>query len=146
MLQPHTYDDGRRHVYSDYHPRWLRRRVSTYWWLEKPSYFAFIMRELSCLFVAWVVVFLLLLVRAVTGGPAAYQAFLDWSAGTPILLLNLVSFGFIVYHAITFFIAAPQALVVHVGRTRVPGTIVGAAHYAALVAISMVVAWILLGA
>ena len=40
-------------VYTDYHPRWLRRHVSTYWWLEKPSYFAFILRESTCLFVAW---------------------------------------------------------------------------------------------
>ena len=38
-----------------YHPRWLRRRVSTYWWLEKWSYFAFVLREGSCLFVAWFV-------------------------------------------------------------------------------------------
>ena len=32
-------------IYTDYHPRWLRRHVSTYWWLEKGSYFAFILRE-----------------------------------------------------------------------------------------------------
>ena len=48
-----------------YHPRWLRRRVSTYWWLEKRSYFAFILREVSSMFVAWFVVYLLLLVNAV---------------------------------------------------------------------------------
>ena len=41
-----------------------------------------------------------------------------------MLLLNVVSFLFVVFHAITFFDAAPQALVVHVGRTpraRTPG-------------------------
>ena len=34
--------------YADYHPRWLRPQVSTYWWLERRSYFVFILRELSC--------------------------------------------------------------------------------------------------
>ena len=42
--------------YTEYHPRWLRQHVSTYWWLGKWSYFAFILREISSLFVAWAVV------------------------------------------------------------------------------------------
>ena len=95
---------------------------------------------------AWFAVYLLMLVHAITQGEAAYQAFLSWSAGTMVLLLNLVSFGFIVYHAITFFAAAPQAMVVHIGRKRVPSSLVGAAHYLALVAGSALVAWVLLGA
>jgi fumarate reductase subunit C len=133
-------------AYTDYHPRWLRRHVSTYWWLEKWSYAAFILREMSCVFVGWFVVFLLMLVGAVGDGPAAYQAFLTWSATPAILLLNAVSLAFIVLHAITFFQAAPQALVVHVGRKRVPTHLVGAAHYGALIAASAVVWWLVRGA
>ena len=126
-------------AYTDYHPRWLRQHVSTYWWLGRASYFAFILREASCLFVAWFVVYLLLLVRAVSVGPAAYEAFLAWSAEPGILLLNIVSFAFLVLHAITFFDAAPQALVVHVGGRRVPGRLVAALHYAAWLAASVIV-------
>lgn len=106
---------------------------------------AFILRELSCLFVAWFVVYLLVLVRAVNQGEAAYQGFLAWSAGPSVLLLNVVSFAFIIYHAITFFIAAPQALVVHVGGKRLPSALIGGAHYLALAAVSAIVAWVLLG-
>jgi fumarate reductase subunit C len=146
MFEPHSYSEGRPHAYTAYHPRWLRQRVSTYWWVQKPSYFAFIMRELSCLFVAWFVVYLLMLVRAIGEGEAAYQAFLAWSAGPGVLLVNLVGFGFIVYHAITFFVAAPQALVVHVGRKRVPSILVGAAHYLGWMVVSAVVAWVVMGA
>ena len=36
-------------AYTPYHPRWHRQRISTYWWLERPSYFLFILRELSSL-------------------------------------------------------------------------------------------------
>ena len=132
-------------VYN-YHPRWLRRRVSTYWWLEKPSYFAFVLREGSCLFVAWFVVYLLLLMYRVLQGDAAYREFLAWSARTPVLLLNVVSFLFLVYHAITFFDAAPRALAVHVGKTRVPETLIGVSHYAAWLVASAVVFWLIMGA
>jgi fumarate reductase subunit C len=135
-----------RHGYTEYHPRWLRQHVSTYWWLEKGSYFAFILREASCMFVAWLVVYLLLLVNAVSQGPGNYALFLEWSATPWVLLLNVVSFLFLVYHAITFFDAAPQAMVVHVGRNRVPGHLVLAGHYAAWVVASVFVGWLLLGA
>ena len=55
-------------AYTDYHPRWLRRRVSTYWWLEKWSYFAFVLREGSCLFVGWFVVYYTYLPGAIPHG------------------------------------------------------------------------------
>lgn len=134
------------HVHTDYHPRWLRRHVSTYWWLEKPAYFAFILREGSCMFVAWFAVYLLLLIQSVVNGPAAYQQFMAWSATAWVMLLNLVSFAFLVFHAITFFDAAPQAMIVHVGRTRVPGHLVLIGHYVAWAAVSVVVFWLLVGA
>ena len=135
---------GERHVYTEYHPRWLRQPVSTYWWLEKRSYFAFILREASCMFVAWLVVYLLLLVNAVRQGPGGYAQFLDWSATPWVLLPNLVSVLFLVYHAITFFDAAPQAMVVRVGRHRVPGHLVRAGHYVAWIVVSGFVGWLLL--
>jgi fumarate reductase subunit C len=130
-------------VYTDYHPRWLRQPKHTYWWLEKPSYFAFILRELTCLPVGWFAVYLLLLTQAVIDGPAAYAQFMAWSASPWMILVNVVSFALLVFHAITFFDAAPQALVVHLGRTRVPAVLVLIGHYAAWVAASAAVMWLL---
>ena len=133
-------------AYTPYHPRWLRRRVSTYWWLEKPSYFSFVLREATCVFVAWSVVYLLVLIRRVLQGAAGYEEFLAWSGRPSVLVLNIVSFVFLVYHAVTFFDAAPRALVVHIGKTRVPERVIGISHYAAWAVASLVVYWILLGA
>ncbi len=48
--------------------------MSTWWWTKKRSYFVFVMRELSSIFVAWWVVFLLLLVNAVGRGEKAPAA------------------------------------------------------------------------
>ena len=49
-----------------------RRPVSVWWWTRKRSYFMFVMRELSSLFIGWLVFYLLLFVRAVAHGEAAY--------------------------------------------------------------------------
>ena len=134
------------HVQTPYHPRWLRPHVSTYWWIEKPAYLAFILREGTCMFVAWFTAYLLLLLRAVQQGEVAYEAFMAWSATPSIVGLNLVSFGFLLFHAVTFFQAAPQALVVHVGHRRVPARMMLAAHYAAWAVASAVVFWLVVGA
>jgi fumarate reductase subunit C len=132
-------------LYTEYHPRWYRPRTSTYWWLQRWSYFAFILRELSSVCIAWFVVYLLLLVRAVSKGDPSYQQFLSWSASPFVLLLNLVSLLFVVYHAITWFNLAPQAMVVRLRGKRVPGTWVAASNYLAWALLSALVAWLLLG-
>jgi succinate dehydrogenase subunit C len=132
-------------VYTDYHPRWLRTRVSTYWWLQRGSYLVFILRELSSIFVAWFVLYLLLLVRAVSLGPTPYQRFLAWSGQPLVLALNIVSLFFVVFHAITWFNLAPKAMVVRLGRTRVPGILIAASNYFAWALASALVVWLLLG-
>ena len=128
---------------GEYHHRWLRRPVSTYWWLEKPSYLAFILRESSCMFVAWFVAYLLLLIRSVLKSEESYQQFLVWSATPAVVLVNAVTFAFMLYHAVTFFDAAPRAMVVRIGRKRVPARLVLAGHYAAWLAVSLLVGWLL---
>lgn len=134
-----------RASYTTYHPRWLRRRPSTYWWLERRAYLAFITRELSSIFIAWFVVYLLLLVRAVAQGDASYRQFLDWSRHPIVLLLNAVTLLFVFFHAVTWFNLAPKALVVHVRGKRVPGSLVSASNYVAWAGVSALVLWLLLG-
>ena len=134
-----------RPPYTEYHPHWQRRRMSTYWWLERRSYVAFVAREISSLFIAWSVVLLLMLVRAVGQGVDSYRQFLAWTATPPVLLLNVVSLAFVLFHAITWFNLAPAALVVHVGGRRVPGSMIAASNYAAFIAACAVIAWLLVG-
>jgi fumarate reductase subunit C len=130
--------------YTEYHPRWHRSRMSTYWWLGSWSYLAFILRELSSVAVAWFVVYLLLLVRAVGQGEGQYQEFLSWSGSPGVLLVNLVSLAFVVFHALTWFNLAPQAMVVRLRGRRVPGAWIAAANYAAWALLSALVAWLIL--
>jgi fumarate reductase subunit C len=133
------------HAYTAYHPRWFRRRVSTYWWLQRGSYLAFILRELSSIFVAWFVLFMLMLVRAVNAGLSGYAEFLEWARHPAVLALNVVSLLFIVFHAITWFNLAPQAMVVRVGRKPMPGFLITAANYVGWVVVSAFLVWLLAG-
>jgi fumarate reductase subunit C len=119
-----------------------RRPISTWWWTRKRTYFVFVMRELSSIFIAWFVVFLLLLLRAVTDGPTAYDDFLDWAASPVVVAVNVVASVFLVLHVVTWFSLTPQAMAVRVrGRPVPPMAIIGA-QYAGLAVVSAFVFWL----
>src|SRR5262245_53371364 len=131
-------------AYTDYHPRWYRPRLSTYWWLDRWPYLAFILRELSSVLVAWAVVYLLFLIQALARGASSYREFLNWSINPGIVLLNIVALAFLCFHAATWFNLAPQAMVVHARGKRVPGAWIAISNYAAWAVASGLVAWLLL--
>ncbi|HYX92856.1 MAG TPA: hypothetical protein VE782_14925 [Myxococcaceae bacterium] len=128
-----------------FHARWYRPQMSTWWWLQRPSSLLFILRELSSVFVAWFVIYWVLLLRALSQGEVGYREFLSWAAQPEILLVNLVSLFFVVFHAITWFNLAAQATVVHLRGRRVPGIWIAAANFAAWALVSVLVAWIVGG-
>jgi fumarate reductase subunit C len=91
-------------------------------------------------------VYLLLLVRAVSESESSYREFLGWSGRPLVLLVNVVGLGFVVFHAITWFNLAPQAVVVHMRGKRVPGALITASNYLAWAVTSALVIWLILGA
>jgi len=123
-------------------PLTYRRPLSTWWWTRKRTYFVFVMRELSSIFVAWFVVFLLLLLRAVTDGPAAYDDFLDWAASPFVVGLNVVAAAFLVLHVVTWFSLTPQAMAIRVRGRPVPPVAIVGAQYAGLAVVSAFVVWL----
>ena len=122
--------------------RLYRPRVSTWWWTRKRSYFVFVMRELSSIFIAWFVVYLLLLVYAVGQGEAAYRTFLDWASAPWVVALNVVALLFVLLHTVTWFSLTPQAMDVRLDGRRVPGFHVIAGQYTGLVVVSLFILWL----
>ena len=131
MTHPAVQPDLRHH-----------RPVPVLWWVRKRSYFVFVMRELSSIFIAWLVLYLCLFVRAVGQGEEAYEAFLDRAASPWLVALNVVAFGFVVLHTITWFALTPKAMVVAVRGRRVPGVVIIGAQYAVLAVVSGFVWWL----
>jgi fumarate reductase subunit C len=129
---------------AGYYAHWYRPRISRLWWLRRRPYLVFVIRELSSVFVAWSVVFLLLLVHAISAGDRQYRRFLDLAGNPGMIVLNLVALGFVVFHAITWFALAPQAIVVRVRGRRVPGEAILLLHYLAWAVVTGVVAFVVL--
>lgn len=125
--------------------RLYKPKVRLLWWLSRRSYTLFVLRELSSVFVAWSVVYLLLLVRAVGRGPAEYQRFLDWSASPWLVGLNVVSLAFVLYHAVTFVNLTPQAIVVRLRGRRVPPRLLAGSLYLTWLLVSVFLAWLVVG-
>ena len=130
--------------YTPYHPKWYRRRVSVWWWLQKGSYAVFVLRELTSVFVAFFALVTLWQVRAVLQGPGAYAHVLARLKSPLFLALHGVAFLFVLFHAVTWFNLAPKAMVVRLGGKRVPDGIVAGLNYGAWVLLSGGVAWVLL--
>ena len=131
-------------AYSADQPRQYRPRVSAYWWLWQWGYLKFILRELSSIFVAYFVVLLLLMLRALSQGPEGYAAFQSWLRTPGIVALNVVSLAFVLFHTITWFNLAPRALVVRLGGTRLPDPLIAGSNYVAWLVVSVAVAWLIL--
>jgi fumarate reductase subunit C len=127
---------------SDLQRRPYHQPISTWWWLEKRSYFVFMMRELSSIFVAWSVVFLLLLLYAVGRGDDEYQDFLDWAASPWLVVVNVISLLFHVQHTVTWFDLTPKAMVVRLRGQRLSASLILASQYAGWVVVSAFVVWL----
>jgi len=135
MSEPH---------YTLYHPRWYRRRVSVWWWLQKGSYTRFVLREITSVFVAFFAVVYLWQIYTLGQGPEAYGRFLARLRTPLFLALDTVAFLFVLFHAITWFNLTPKAMVVRLRGKRVPDSVIVGANYAAWLVVSGAVAFIML--
>lgn len=128
-----------------YQSRRYHQPVSTFWWLRRRSYVVFALRELSCLFVVWFAVFLLLLVSAIGAGKACYERFLTMAASPWMSLINVIALLFVLLHAITWFHLAPQAIAPRVRGIRIGRIWIVASMYTCWVVLSGIIGWIILG-
>lgn len=130
--------------YREYHPKWYRRRVSVWWWLQNRRYAGFVLRELTSVFVAFFALILLWQVRAVAAGPEAYAQFQARLGTPPLLALHAVAFVFVLFHSITWFNLAPKAMVVRLRGQRVPDWAISGGNYAAWLFLSAALAFLIL--
>ncbi len=118
------------------------KRYPIFWWLEKFSYAKFITRELTSLAVGYTAVLLMLQLWVLSRGQATYQRFLELLGSTPVMIFHGVILVSLLFHSITWFNLAPKALVLRLGRWRVPDAIVLGGHYAAWMLATALVIWL----
>lgn len=120
---------------------YIRQKPNT-WWMRNSFYRAYMMREFSSIFIAiYAVVLLVGLVRLSQGA----QAWEGWLAAlqSPLSIgLNGVSLLFALYHSVSWFKLAPQAIPPQISGIRIRAGLVIGLHYVAFFLLSIiVVAW-----
>ena len=130
--------------YTPYHPKWYRRPVSVWWWLESWRYTKFVLRELTSVAVAYTAVLLLWEVQALRAGPEALAQFRARLQSAPFIVLNILALIMVLFHAVTWFNLAPKAMAIRLGGKRVPDWMIAGFNYIAWLTASSVVAWLAL--
>lgn len=115
----------------------LHREMSKTWWLEKPSYFIYMLREFSSVFVGLVAVGTILQVSALKGG--TYASFAEALNGPAVTVFGVVALAFALLHSVTFFQAAGKVFVIRTGETQVPESVVIGGHFVAWIALSFLI-------
>jgi len=106
----------------------------------------FIIRELTSIFVAAYAVILIIKLNALRQGPEAWEALIATFSTPFSITMHLLIFVFVLYHTITWFKLAPSAMVVKVGKRRVPGSAIIAGNFVMWILFSAAILWIILGA
>lgn len=104
----------------------------------------FIIRELTSIFVAVYAVILLLQLNALRHGPEAWEALIATFSTPSSIILHFVIFVFVLYHTITWFKLAPSAMVVKIGKKKVPGAAIIAGNFVMWLVFSAAILWLIL--
>ena len=115
------------------------RKMPATWWLTKQSYFLFMLRELSSVFIALFLVVYLCQLYQLSQGPEAYSAFAQKLASPGWVLFHLVALLFALYHSITWFQSSAVVLTLRIGERLISRPIVTALHVGAWVMVSVLV-------
>jgi fumarate reductase subunit C len=108
------------------------------WWLKKKTYFLFMVRELTCVFVGGYAIFLLVLV-ARHDDPGAFAALLH----SPLLIaLQIIALPMILYHSVTWINLTPKVMVLWRGEERISPLLIAGANFVLWAAVSIVILWI----
>ena len=114
------------------------RSMPANWWLKKKTYFLYMVRELTCVFVGGYALFLLVLVMR-HDDPQAFAALLH----SPLLItLQIIALPMVLYHSITWLNLTPKVMVIWRGEERVSPLLIAGANYVIWAVISIVIVWI----
>ncbi|MCH8289142.1 MAG: hypothetical protein IID12_08570 [Candidatus Marinimicrobia bacterium] len=127
--------------YSKYHPKWFRRSMPIFWWTRKWVHMKFILRELTSVAVAYSAILLLLIVRALNQGSEHYSEVTAMFKSPVILILHTVMFLFLIFHSVSWFSLAPKAIVLRIGKKRIPDQATIGLNFLAWFVVSSVIVW-----
>jgi fumarate reductase subunit C len=126
--------------YAVYQPKLLQPQMSPYWYFDRWPYLRFMLREASCLFVAYFAVIMLVGINAIEHGPTAYAHYQATMRHPIFLIVNAISFILISFHAVTWFMLVPRVFMRHVLGFSIPDQLNAAPNFGVWVVASIVIA------
>jgi len=109
------------------------------WWLKKPAYLLFMLRELSSVFIAIFLVVFLIQLSQLSDGPEAYVAFARKLSSPAWIVFHIVALLFALLHSATWFQSTAVVMPLRLGEREVPRALVFAATIGAWIAVSAVI-------
>lgn len=109
------------------------------WWLKRPGYILFMLREWSSLFIALFLVIFLVQTYQLTYGPEAYTAFAHKLRSPGWVIFHIVALLFSLYHSVTWFYSSAIVMPLRIGEWLVPRKLVVGLNLLVLVVVSIVI-------
>ena len=117
---------------------YIRSTAKFSWYLKKPKYIPYMLRELSSLFVGVFCCFLVWGLYQLSQGEVVFNQWLNvlWNK---LFWLNIVIFLFVFYHSYSWFMVTPKAMPIKFKGKRIPGWVIIAAHMIMWIVCSIVI-------
>ncbi len=106
----------------------------------------FIIRELTSIFVAIYAIILIIQIHAMAQGPDTWDALMISFSMPGSILLHVVILIFLLFHTFTWFKLAPKAMVLKIGKKRIPGSLIIAGNFIMWILLSAGIAWLVMSA
>ncbi len=109
------------------------------WWLRRRSYFLFMLRELSSVFIWIFLVVFLVQIYQLAEGQQSYTAFIQRLGSPGWITFHVVALLFALYHTFTWFQSSSVVLQIKIGRQEIPRSVVLGLHFGAWIVASAVI-------
>ena len=109
------------------------------WWLRRRSYFLFMVRELSSVFIAIFLIVFLVQIYQLTEGQQSYTAFIQRLGSPGWITFHVVALLFALYHSFTWFQSSSVVLQIKIGRQEISRPVVMGLHIGAWIVASAVI-------
>jgi len=97
------------------------------WYLHTWAYRLFMIREVTSVFIAAYLVFLLVWLYRLGQGPEQFEAMLRATRSPLSVVLHVLALAAALYHSCTWFNLTPKVMPVRVGEERLPDLLVAVA-------------------
>lgn len=112
------------------------------WYLRNAAYRRFMVREMTSVFIAAYLVFLVIWLYRLGRGPQQFEAMMRALRSPLSIVLHAIVLAAALYHSITWFNLTPKVMPVRIGEDCVPGPLIAIGMgYLPWIVLSAIMVW-----